>query len=98
MVNCFQHKHGLNAGRAISARLAALASPVMVQPGADAIIIKPEGDTSALSESFVIVFPVTDAVLQFVFSHKLNITALPHPLLFMQQRRVRGDQMSSLIQ
>src|ERR1044072_5268846 len=79
MVNRFQYKHGLNTCIAVGARLAAKARLVLVYPGLDGILIEPECNTSTIGESFVIVFPVTDAVKLFFLSHKLNITALPHP-------------------
>jgi hypothetical protein len=51
----------------------------VIDPGINSIFIEPESDATAIRESFVIVFPVADAVLLLFLFHKLNITALPHP-------------------
>ena len=79
MEDGFEDEHAFNAGIAIGARFAAQAGLFVVEPGFYRVAIKPEGKASPVNESRVILRPVTDAVLLFVFSHKLNITALPHP-------------------
>ena len=60
------------------ARAATLSS---IDPGVDNRLVNPECETSATAESFVIVFPVTDAVngLGFLFVHSIRIPASPHP-------------------
>ena len=90
MINSLEREHTLKAGRAIGARFTALTGARVIDPGFNSTFIEPESDTSAIRESFVIVFPVTDAVLLFVFSHKLNITALSHPCYLCSNARERG--------
>src|ERR1044072_969615 len=52
-----------------------------VDPGVNYRLVNPECETSAASESFVIVFPVTDAVdgFGFLLVHSFRISASPHP-------------------
>lgn len=64
-----------------------MAALFVVEPGCNSIFGKPECYATAIGESFVILRPVTDAVLLlFLLFHRLRITVSPHPLLFMQQR------------
>jgi hypothetical protein len=56
-----------------------MAGLCVIEPGLNRDIIKPKGDATSQSQSFVILFPVLDAVLLLFLFHKLNITASPHP-------------------
>src|ERR1700755_396484 len=52
--NTLQHEHTLHAGITISARLAALACFLIIEPRPYSILIEPKRDTPPISQSFVI--------------------------------------------
>ena len=79
MINSLEHEHALKASIAVGARFAAKARPLMIEPRVYYMLIEPEGEATTIAKSFVILRPVTDAVLLLFLSHKLNITALPRP-------------------
>ena len=57
-----------------------MARPSAIEPGPYSIFIEEEGDATTMAKGFVILFPVTDAVLLFLlFFHTLRISALSHP-------------------
>ena len=81
MVNFFQSRHAEDGRVGIECRLASLARPHMVVPRSKNIFTDPDGETSALSESFVILTPVTETVrlLGSLFCHTSKIPAAPSP-------------------
>jgi hypothetical protein len=59
----------------------------MVEPGISRVDINPDGETTTLNQSFVIVLPVADAVPMFgFFGHALRLADVLPPQLFAQQR------------
>ena len=63
MVDRLQGEHALNRGCSIEQRSAALTGALLIERQVDGLLIEPDGETSAVDERFVIVFPVPDTVL-----------------------------------
>jgi hypothetical protein len=81
MVNFFQSSHAEDSRVGIVRRLATLARARRVVPRRKYIFADPDGETSALDKSFVILVPVTETVrlLGFLFCHTSKIPATPSP-------------------
>jgi hypothetical protein len=65
IVNFRQSRHALNRRLGISARLSPLAARRWVLPRRDAVLVNPQGQSSAFDQSRVIFFPVTETVCAF---------------------------------
>ncbi len=80
-INFFQSRHAQDGRVGIVSRLAALARAGRVVPRLKNIFTDPDGQTSALDKSFVILTPVTETVslLGFLFCHTSKIPAAPSP-------------------
>src|SRR5262249_17070565 len=90
MVDLFERRHAKDRCIAVGAWMAGLAGFLSVAPSRDQVIANPEGETSALHERGVIVFPVAEMIGAFGFLglHTSRIPALSSPC-FMQQSRLQ---------
>jgi hypothetical protein len=67
VINFSEQQSAHNSHISINAATTATSGALCAEPGIQSLKIKPERETSTPDESFVIVRPVTDAVLRFGF-------------------------------
>jgi hypothetical protein len=79
-INFFQRRHAEDGRVGIKGGLATLARARTIVPRRKNIFTDPDRETSALSQSFVILTPVTETVRRLLFvGHASRVAALPSP-------------------